>query len=49
MKSLLDYKGLIDSFMIDEGAWEDSNLPFYERNPIERGLDFNETPEEHNV
>ena len=43
--SLLDTKGIVYHFLDDKGAWEESTLLFYERNPAGRGMDFDDTPE----
>jgi hypothetical protein len=44
--SLLDTKGITYHFLDDKGAWEESALWFYERNPARRGLDFDDIPED---
>ena len=44
--SLLDKKGITYQFLDDKGAWEESTLQFYERNPARRGMDFDDEPED---
>ena len=43
--SLLDTQGITYHFLDDKGAWEGGALHFYERNPVGRGLDFDDAPE----
>jgi hypothetical protein len=44
--SLFGTKGITYHFLDDKGAWKESTLQFYERNPAGRGLDFDVTPED---
>ena len=44
--SMLDCKGLHLTFINDKRVGEDHTLPFYERNPAGRGLDFDDFPED---
>ena len=44
--SLLHTKDILYHFLDDKGAWEESILHFYERNPAVRGLDFGDAHED---
>jgi hypothetical protein len=44
--SILGTKGILYHFLDDKGAWEQSLVHFYERNPAGRGRDFDDAPED---
>ena len=43
---MLDTKDLLVNFFDDNGGTEQHLLQFYERNPTDRGLEFDDTPED---
>ena len=42
----MDTKDITYHFLDGKGAWEESALQFYERNPAGRGLNFDDAPED---
>jgi hypothetical protein len=46
ISTMLNEIGLRFNFVTDTGSYEEGNLYFYDRNPVGRGLDFAENPDQ---